>query len=98
MHAAKGGEKRILERNYRITGNIKGKEVVIVDDVLTTGQSVADYKEAIERCGGRLLRKDRHGAVAVFRETLCLERFPGRADRPEIEIIARLTPPRTRAA
>lgn len=59
LHAAKGGEERILERNYRITGNIEGKEVVIVDDVLTTGQSVADYKEEIERCGGKV-------AAAVF--------------------------------
>ena len=52
---AKGGEERILERNYRITGDIKGKEVIIIDDVLTTGQSVADYKEEIERCGGKVV-------------------------------------------
>ena len=55
LHEAKGNEKRILERNYRITGNIKGKEIVIIDDVLTTGQSVADYKEEIERCGGKVV-------------------------------------------
>lgn len=55
LHEAKGSEKRILERNYRITGNIKGKEIVIIDDVLTTGQSVADYKEEIERCGGKVV-------------------------------------------
>lgn len=55
LHSAKGGENRILERNYRITGNIEGKEVVILDDVLTTGQSMADYKEEIERCGGKVV-------------------------------------------
>lgn len=55
LHGAKGGENRILERNYRITRNIEGKEVVIVDDVLTTGQSLADYKEEIERCGGKVV-------------------------------------------
>lgn len=55
LHEAKGGEERILERNYRITRDIKGKEVIIVDDVLTTGQSVADYKEEIERCGGKVV-------------------------------------------
>jgi len=38
LHEAKGYENRILERNYRITGDIKGKDVIIVDDVLTTGQ------------------------------------------------------------
>lgn len=55
LHEAKGGENRILERNYRITVNIKGKEIIIIDDVLTTGQSVADYKEEIERCGGKVV-------------------------------------------
>lgn len=45
LHEAKGVENRILERNYRIVGDIKGKEVIIIDDILTTGQSVADYKE-----------------------------------------------------
>lgn len=55
LHEAKGGENRILERNYRITGNIRGKEIIIVDDVLTTGQSMADYKEEIERCGGKVV-------------------------------------------
>ena len=55
LHEAKGGEERILERNYRITRDIRGKEVIIVDDVLTTGQSVADYKEEIERCGGKVV-------------------------------------------
>ena len=59
LHEAKGHRNRILERNYRITGNIKGKKIIIVDDVLTTGQSVADYKEEIERCGGKVV-------VAIF--------------------------------
>lgn len=36
-------------------GTSKEKEVIIVDDVLTTGQSVADYKEEIERCGGKVV-------------------------------------------
>lgn len=26
-----------------------------MDDVLTTGRSVADYKEEIERCGGKVV-------------------------------------------
>ncbi len=55
LHEAKGSENRILERNYRIVGDIKGKEVIIIDDILTTGQSVADYKEEIERCGGKVV-------------------------------------------
>lgn len=59
LHEAKGQKNRVLERNYRITGNIKGKEIIIIDDVLTTGQSIADYKKEIERCGGR-------GIAAIF--------------------------------
>ena len=38
-----------------LRGDIKGKEVIIIDDVMTTGQSVADYKEEIERCGGKVV-------------------------------------------
>ena len=30
-------------------------EIIIVDDVLTSGQSMADYKEEIERCGGKVV-------------------------------------------
>lgn len=55
LHEAKGGKNRILERNYRIVREIKGKEIIIIDDVMTTGQSVADYKEEIERCGGKVV-------------------------------------------
>lgn len=32
LHEAKGVENRILERNYRIVGDIKGKEVIIIDE------------------------------------------------------------------
>ena len=55
LHEANSGEGRVLERNYEITGDIKGKEIIIIDDVLTTGQSVADYKEEIERHGGKVV-------------------------------------------
>lgn len=55
LHEAKGAESRVLERNYEIIRSIKGKEIIIIDDVMTTGQSVADYKEEIERCGGKVV-------------------------------------------
>ncbi|MFS3020354.1 orotate phosphoribosyltransferase [Phocaeicola dorei] len=54
LHECKGSE-RILERNYNITGGIKGKRITIVDDVFTSGQSLTDYKEEIERCGGEVV-------------------------------------------
>lgn len=66
LHEAKGREKRILERNYRITRNIKGKEIIIIDDVLTTGQSVADYKEEIERCGGKVVAAIFYGKTVAM--------------------------------
>lgn len=54
LHECKGSE-RILERNYNITGDIKGKRIIIVDDVFTSDQSLTDYKEEIERCGGEVV-------------------------------------------
>lgn len=66
LHEAKGGENRILERNYRITGDIKGKQVIIVDDVLTSGQSMADYKEEIERCGGKVVAAIFYGRTVTL--------------------------------
>lgn len=54
LHECKGSE-RILERNYNITGDIKGKRIIIVDDVFTSGQSLTNYKEEIERCGGEVV-------------------------------------------
>lgn len=54
LHECKGSE-RILERNNNITGGIKGKRIIIVDDVFTSGQSLTDYKEEIERCGGEVV-------------------------------------------
>ena len=66
LHEAIGHENRILERNYRILGDIKGKEAIIVDDVLTTGQSMSDYKREIERCGGKVV------AVIFYGKTITM--------------------------
>lgn len=66
LHNAKGSENRVLERNYRITGNLEGKQVVIVDDVLTTGQSMADYKGEIERCGGKVVAAVFYGKTVTM--------------------------------
>ena len=66
LHEAIGHENRILEQNYRILGDIKGKEVIIVDDVLTTEQSMSDYKREIERCGGKVV------AVIFYGKTITM--------------------------
>lgn len=73
LHEAKGHKNRILERNYRITGNIKGKEIVIVDDVLTTGQSMADYKKEIERCGGKVIAAIFYGKTITLPHPLVVQ-------------------------
>ena len=64
-HECKGSE-RILERNYSITGDIRGKRIIIVDDVFTSGQSLTDYKEEIERCGGEVVAAIFYGAAYTY--------------------------------
>ena len=73
LHEAKGVESRILERNYRIRGNITGKEIIIIDDVLTTGQSVADYKEEIERNGGKVVAAIFYGKTVAMPPLLLIK-------------------------
>ena len=65
LHESKGNE-RILERNYDITGNIRGKRVVIIDDVFTSGQSLLDYKSEIERCGGEVVAAIFYGKTVTM--------------------------------
>lgn len=73
LHEAKGVKSRILERNYRIRGNIAGKEIIIIDDVLTTGQSVADYKEEIERNGGKVVAAIFYGKTVAMPPLLLIK-------------------------
>lgn len=73
LHEAKGAENRVLERNYNIIRDIKGKEVIIIDDVLTTGQSVADYKEEIERRGGKVVAAIFYGKTVTVPPLLLIK-------------------------
>lgn len=73
LHEAKGAENRVLERNYNIIRDIKGKEIIIIDDVLTTGQSVADYKEEIERCGGKVVAAIFYGKTVTVPPLLLIK-------------------------
>lgn len=66
LHEAKDHRNRILKRNYRITGDIKGYDIIIVDDVLTTGQSVTDYKKEIEKCGGKVVAAIFYGKTVTL--------------------------------
>ena len=73
LHEADGADSRVLERNYEITGDIKGKEIIIIDDVLTTGQSVSDYKEDRTECvrlqgGNRKARRQGGGRHFLWKD------------------------------
>lgn len=72
LHECKGSE-RILERNYNITGDIKGKRIIIVDDVFTSGQSLTDYKEEIERCGGEVVAAIFYGKTVTVPPLLLIK-------------------------
>ena len=55
LHLQKGRANIQLERNYELTGNLKDREVIIVDDLLTTGKSLQAFKEEVEKKGGKVI-------------------------------------------
>lgn len=74
LHSSKGRDNRILKKNYRITRDITDKRIIIVDDVLTTGQSVKDFKAEIERQGGKVVAAVFYGKT-VSKPRLTFVRF-----------------------
>ena len=44
-----------LKETTILQATSREKESIIVDDVFTSGQSLTDYKEEIERCGGEVV-------------------------------------------
>lgn len=44
-----------MEKNYELTENLKGKEIIIVDDLLMTGKSLRAFKEEVETKGGKVI-------------------------------------------
>lgn len=55
LHSAKRKSERKIERNYYINRDLKGKKIIIIDDLLTTGQSLMDFKEQIKNKGGEVV-------------------------------------------
>lgn len=41
-----------LERNYFLQEDLAGKEVILVDDIFTTGSSLQDFRKQVETTGG----------------------------------------------
>ena len=52
LHSQKDRAHAKLERNYFLQEDLAGKEVVLVDDILTTGNSLQNFRKEVEANGG----------------------------------------------
>ena len=55
LHLQKGRENVELEKNYFFKEDLTGKEVLVVDDILTTGKSLQDFRKEVEADGGKVV-------------------------------------------
>ena len=55
LHLQKDRENAALEKNYFFKEDLEGKDVLVVDDILTTGKSLQDFKEEVEADGGKVV-------------------------------------------
>lgn len=55
LHLQKDRENAALEKNYFFKEDLSGKDVLVVDDILTTGKSLQDFKEEVEANGGKVV-------------------------------------------
>lgn len=54
LHLQKNRADAVIERNFEIRCDLTGKEVIVVDDVITTGKSLRQLKKQIESAGGHV--------------------------------------------
>lgn len=54
LHLQKDRANARLEKNYFFQEDLAGKEVLVVDDIFTTGRSLLDFKKEVEANGGRI--------------------------------------------
>lgn len=59
LHLQKNRTDAVIERNFEISCDLTGKDVIVVDDVITSGKSLKQLKRQIEAAGG-------HVSGAVF--------------------------------
>ena len=71
IYAEREGEERVFRRGQSVS---PGERVLIVDDILTTGGSIREMEEAVEKAGGEIvgigLLIDRSGDVPEFKAPL----------------------------
>lgn len=54
LHLQKNRSDAVIERNFEIHCDLTGKDVIVVDDVITTGKSLRQLKKQIEAAGGHV--------------------------------------------
>ena len=55
LHLQKDRGNVTLEKNYFFKEDLAGKEVLVVDDILTTGNSLQDFRKEVEADGGKVV-------------------------------------------
>lgn len=55
LHLQKDRENVELEKNYFFKEDLTGKEVLVVDDILTTGKSLQDFSKEVEADSGNVV-------------------------------------------
>lgn len=66
LHLQKDRGNPTLEKNYFFKEDLAGKEVLVVDDILTTGNSLQDFRKEVEADGGKVV-----GAILPPRHSKC---------------------------
>lgn len=70
LHLQKNRTDAVIERNFEIRCDLTGKDVIVVDDVITSGKSLGLLKKQIEAAGDHVYR------AIFFADTFAM---PGRA-------------------
>ena len=55
LHLQKDRENVELEKNYFFKEDLSGKDVLLVDDILTTGKSLQDFRKEVEAEGSKVV-------------------------------------------
>ena len=78
----KSRENVELEKNYFFKEDLTDKEVIVVDDILTTGKSLQDFRKEVEADGGKVVgaifaAEDVQNAQCFLVLSLCIKLVGG---------------------